>query len=81
MRATLERLREYTSAAGRDPAAIGLEPQLTVSVTPEREWERYVNNWRELGATHLCVNTMGMRFSSVEQHLAVLRRMKDVLGE
>jgi len=48
MRATLERLREYTIAAGRDPAAIGLESQLTVRDVPEAEWERYFDAWREL---------------------------------
>jgi probable F420-dependent oxidoreductase len=80
MRATLERLREYAIAARRDPAAIGLEPQLTVSRIPEAEWEHYFDAWRGLGATHFCINTMGMRFTSAQQHIDMLRRVKETLG-
>jgi hypothetical protein len=76
MRATLERLREYTIAAGRDPAAIGLEPQFTVRDVPEAEWERYFEAWRELGATHFCINTMDMGFTSAQQHIAMPRRVQ-----
>lgn len=80
MRAQIERLRGYARAAGRDPAQIGLEPQLSPSRVPEAEWEAYVSGWRDLGATHLCINTMGMGLSSLDEHVAALRRIKERLG-
>lgn len=79
-RAKIARLQDYARAAGRDPAAIGLEPQLSVGRLPEREWERYVSDWQQLGATHLCVNTMGAGFASLDEHVAALRKVKDMLG-
>lgn len=78
MRAQIARLREYAQAAGRDPDAIGLEPQLNVR-TPEADWQPFVDGWRDLGATHLCVNTMGAGFTSLDQHLAALRRVKETV--
>jgi probable F420-dependent oxidoreductase len=74
------RLHDYARAAGRDPAAIGLEPQLSIGRVPEGEWESYVEGWRALGATHLCVNTMGADLGPLENHVAALRRVKERLG-
>lgn len=64
MRAEIERMHTYAREAGRHPAQIGLEPQLSLARVPEREWEPFVRGWQELGATHLCINTMGAGFGS-----------------
>lgn len=80
MRAQIERLHGYARAAGRDPAQIGLEPQLSLARVPEAEWEQYAEGWRQLGATHLCVNTMGAGLGSLEEHVATLRRVKERIG-
>lgn len=80
MRAQIERLHGYARAAGRDPAAIGLEPQLAIGRLPEAEWAGFVEGWRRLGATHLCVNTMGAGLGSLDEHIAALRRVKTTLG-
>jgi probable F420-dependent oxidoreductase len=76
MRAQIERVREYARAAGRDPATIGFEPQLTLARVPEAEWGSYVEGWRELGATHLCVNTMGHGLATLDDHVKALERVK-----
>ncbi|NJN19331.1 MAG: LLM class F420-dependent oxidoreductase [Oscillochloris sp.] len=80
MRAQIERLHAYAREAGRDPAMIGLEPQLTPMRVPEAEWEGYVRGWQDLGATHLCINTMGMGLRSLDEHIATLRKIKSQLG-
>ncbi len=80
MRATLERLRRYTEEAGRDPASIGLEPQLNVGRGDPDSWRTFVAGWRDLGATHLCLSTMGNGFTSPADHLAAITRAADVLG-
>jgi probable F420-dependent oxidoreductase len=79
-RAMLDRLRQAAQAAGRAPDAVGVEPRLSIGQVPEAEWERYAEGWRELGATHLCVNTMGAGLRSPQDHIDALRRVKDVLG-
>ena len=47
----------------------------------ERFWYEYdfVAGWQELGATHLCVNTMGMGLKSPSEHAAVLRDVLPIL--
>lgn len=79
-RGRIERLHGYAHAAGRNPSDIGLEPQLSVERLPEQEWARYVSDWRALGATHLCVNTMGAGYRSLDDHVAALRHVKETLG-
>jgi probable F420-dependent oxidoreductase len=80
MRAQIERLHAYAEAAGRDPAQIGLEPQLSVGRMPENEWEGHVRGWQELGATHLCVNTMSAGCTSLAEHITLLRTVKERMG-
>jgi probable F420-dependent oxidoreductase len=80
MRAQLERLNGYAVAAGRDPAQIGLEPQLSVARIPEAEWETYIRDWQALGATHFCINTMGAGCQSLAEHVALLQTVKERLG-
>lgn len=77
--ALVERLRAYTREAGRAPESVGIEARLGLS-QPENTWATYADGWRALGATHLCVNTMGAGFASPQGHIDALRRAKDVLG-
>jgi probable F420-dependent oxidoreductase len=80
MRESIERLRGYTRDAGRDPAQVGLEAQISLNQVPESGWQAFVDGWRELGAQYLCVNTMRNGFTSVQQHLDALRRFAEVVG-
>jgi len=52
---------------------------LSIGQAPEPEWARYVDGWRELGATHLCVNTMGAGLRSPQDHIDALRRVKEAI--
>jgi probable F420-dependent oxidoreductase len=78
-RAEVERLRDYAAEAGRDPAEVGIEARLTLSAVPEDEWAGYADGWRRLGATHLCVNTMGMGLTGPADHARVLAEVLPVL--
>ena len=55
--------------AGRDPAAIGMEGRVSYG---DRLVD-HVGRWRAAGASHLCVNTMGLGLGGVDGHLAALR--------
>jgi len=79
-RVMIERLREYTQAAGRPAAAVGIEARMGIGSLPESGWATYADSWRQLGATHLSVNTMGANLATPQDHIDALRRAKDILG-
>jgi probable F420-dependent oxidoreductase len=58
-------------AAGRDPAAIGMEAQISWTGDPDAVVTG-LHAWAQAGATHVSVNTMGAGLGSVDEHLAVL---------
>lgn len=77
----LTRLREMLVAAGRAPDSFGIEARLSVSRVPQDTWADYAATWQRLGATHLCVNTMGFGLTSPAEHLAVLERVMAAIGD
>ncbi|MET9317155.1 LLM class F420-dependent oxidoreductase [Kribbella sp. NPDC003505] len=72
-REQLAQIRRAAEESGRDPAAIGIEARLTLGAVPEQDWRAFADGWRELGATHLGVNTMKLGLSRPEEHAQVLR--------
>ncbi|TDO57452.1 putative F420-dependent oxidoreductase [Kribbella sp. VKM Ac-2571] len=73
-------IREAAEAAGRDPQSVGIEARLTLGAVPEQDWRAFADGWRDLGATHLCVNTMNLGLSRPEEHAKVLRDVRPRLG-
>jgi probable F420-dependent oxidoreductase len=71
-RAMVARVRSYAHRAGRDPSALGFEARLKLAQVPESAWGDFVTGWRDLGATHVCLSTMGMGLKTVDAHIAVL---------
>lgn len=57
--------------AGRDPAGIGMEGRVNWRGDPGRLAGR-LRQWRDAGATHVAVNTMGAGLGTVDGHLAAL---------
>ncbi|GAA1689391.1 hypothetical protein GCM10009745_38130 [Kribbella yunnanensis] len=80
MRAQLETIREAAERAGRDPGEIGIEARLSLNAVPQEEWRAYADAWRDLGATHLCVNTMNFGLTRPEEHAQLLREVLPTLG-
>jgi len=77
---TLDRLRGYVRDAGRRPEDVGVEGRINLANTPEGEWRSVVQAWRDLGATHACVNTMGIGLASPQAHIDAIRRFKETVG-
>lgn len=67
-------------AAGRDPASIGMEGRVSWGAGGAAKLADHVARWREAGATHVSVNTMGASLTSVDDHLAALRSTADALA-
>jgi probable F420-dependent oxidoreductase len=65
-------------AAGRDPSALGMEGRV--------QWQSleqvvdHVGRWRDAGASHVALNTMGAGLGTVDDHLAVLAEAAGGLG-
>jgi probable F420-dependent oxidoreductase len=78
--AAIERIGEHAVAAGRSRAEIGIEGRLTLKDVPEADWVSEVQRWRDLGATHLGVNTMGAGIGSPRGHIEAIKRFADVVG-
>jgi probable F420-dependent oxidoreductase len=79
-RTLVDALRGYLAENGRDPAAFGIDVRINISRQPESEWGEFVAAWRDMGATHIGLSTMGMGFTGVVEHLDALRRFKDGMG-
>jgi hypothetical protein len=80
MRRVVERLRSYIREAGRDPNTFGIQAQVNAKDGVPDEWMRQTKKWQDLGATHVCINTMGAGFASLQQHIEAIRRYKEAVG-
>jgi probable F420-dependent oxidoreductase len=65
-------VHEGARAAGRDPAALGMEGRITVRPDTVESSGDLAEAWRRSGATHLSVNTMGAGLRTVDEHLEIL---------
>lgn len=80
MRATLEQLYKYAEEAGRDPKTIGIEARVSTKDGDMEQLVRWTDQWRELGATHISLNTMNSGYKTPQEHLAAIRRYKELIG-
>jgi hypothetical protein len=81
MQELIERLRGYLREGGRDPATFGIEARVSAGDGELDVLIHQTKRWQELGATHICINTMGAGFTSLQQHLEVIRRYKEAFGK
>ncbi|TAK21298.1 MAG: LLM class F420-dependent oxidoreductase [Chloroflexota bacterium] len=78
--ATIERMRGWATAAGRDFTKLGIESRVNGGGGTPDDWRKSYDEWRALGATHVSVNTMGGGLRSTSDHIARLRAVKATLG-
>jgi alkanesulfonate monooxygenase SsuD/methylene tetrahydromethanopterin reductase-like flavin-dependent oxidoreductase (luciferase family) len=76
LREMLERLRRYVQEAGRPADAVGVEGRLSLGQTPEAERATTVQQWRDLGADYVGVDTMRAGLASPRDHIEAIRRFK-----
>ena len=80
MREAVERLQSYITEAGRDPRKVGIEARMNAREGDLDEWVRQTEGWRDLGATHISINTMGAGFKSPGEHIEAIRRYKEAVA-
>ena len=71
-------VEQAAAEAGRDPAALGMEGRASWRDDPGKLAE-HAATWRDAGATHLSVNTMGAGLRTVDDHLRVLETAAGIL--
>jgi probable F420-dependent oxidoreductase len=76
----IERLQRYAAVAGRRADAVGIEARLSLNRVAMAQWQEYATAWRTIGATHLSINTMGMGYRTVDEHLAALEEALKGIG-
>ncbi|MBM3222492.1 MAG: LLM class F420-dependent oxidoreductase [Candidatus Tectomicrobia bacterium] len=80
MKASLEQIHGYLEAAGRDRKQFGIDPWISIQGLGKDEWHRRVEAWRDLGATHIAVDTMRAGFTSPKAHIDAIRSFREVLS-
>jgi probable F420-dependent oxidoreductase len=77
--AALAIIAAAAAEAGRDPEAIGMEPRVGWGAGDTDELMRNAQRWRDAGATHLSVDTMGAGLPGLDAHLDALARVAEAL--
>ena len=72
-------VRDAAVAAGRDPDAIGMEGQVGSTIDPDAVAAE-LDGWASAGATHVSISTMGHGLASVDDHLAALAAVAEVIS-
>ena len=81
-KSAIEKMRQLAREAGRDPASIGVEGALRyLPATPAEDYVKAAKAWKDVGATHLAVNTMNAGLKSVEEHVVALAMVKKAVGQ
>jgi probable F420-dependent oxidoreductase len=81
VRSMIERIHSYAKEAGRDPSAIGIEGRVSVADGSREKWLQAISQWKELGATHVSVNTMKAGFSTPSAHIDAIRRFREATAD
>ncbi|HWX77623.1 MAG TPA: LLM class F420-dependent oxidoreductase [Candidatus Acidoferrales bacterium] len=79
-RAAIDKIGSYAREAGRDPKSIGIESRVMIGQTSPEEWKKEIEAWKNLGATHLAVNTMKAGLPTPTAHIEAIRRVKAVIS-
>ena len=79
-RAMIEKIRGYAQEAGRDPDSIGIEASVGIANRSPDDWVKDVEARKELGVSHISVNTMNAGLSSPQDHIDAIRRFKEAVA-
>lgn len=78
--AHLEKLDAFLEEAGRSREDIGLEARLQFGAGDPDEWSATMKGWKELGATHITINTMRFGFETPAAHMQAIAKFAAEMG-
>ena len=73
-------VQEYARQFGRAPASIGLDARINYSDGDQEFWVARAVDWREMGATHVSINTMRAGLKGADGHIKAIQQFKDVVN-
>lgn len=76
--ALLAKLRSHLEAEGRAAAPFGLQCNMLTSKSPEAVIKR-ASRWRDAGGSHAAVVTMGLGFTTIDEHVGYIERVAEAL--
>jgi probable F420-dependent oxidoreductase len=81
-RESIEKVRAYAREAGRDPSTIGIEGRVVIGQDIGGEnaaeiWLKQIRTWKDLGATHVTLNTMKSGLASPQAHIDAIQRFRE----
>jgi probable F420-dependent oxidoreductase len=77
-RARIEAFRTWVREAGRDPAGVGIQARVQAAKGDPASWAKLAASLIAAGADHLEFNTMGAGYKTVDDHIAAIRRFREV---
>jgi len=78
--ATLEKMKAWREAAGKDWNGYGIEARINAGTGTPDEWRATYEEWKNLGATHITVNSMNGGLQGADAHIKRIREVKEALG-
>jgi probable F420-dependent oxidoreductase len=76
-RAAIDKIHGYAREAGRTPSDIGIEGRISYGQGSADAWLKDLKAWKDLGATHVSLNTMRAGLGSPTAHIEAIRRFKE----
>jgi alkanesulfonate monooxygenase SsuD/methylene tetrahydromethanopterin reductase-like flavin-dependent oxidoreductase (luciferase family) len=76
---SVDLLEQSLELAGRSFTDFGIEWRLSYGEGKPEVWKRMIQEWQEIGVTHLSFNTMGAGFDSPKKHMDALRLFANVV--
>lgn len=73
-----ETILGYLDEAGREPESFGLDIRINIFRYEENEWTGLLQEWRDYGVTHACINTMGFGLEGAA-HIDAIRRFHEIV--
>lgn len=80
LRARVTTLRQYLVEAGRQTQGFGLDVRIDAKRTPKHDWAVHIAEVAEIGATHIALNTMGVGYTHLYDHLNDLTTFKSIVA-
>ncbi len=78
--AMIQKIRQYGANAGRNVADIGIEGRVVYGKGVADEWVEEAVKWKNLGATHISLNTMKSDLPNPSAHIAAIQRFKETIA-
>ncbi len=76
----IQKIRQYGADAGRNVADIGIEGRIMYGHGAADGWVEEAVKWKNLGATHISLNTMKSDMSNPSAHIAAIGRFKEAIA-